>query len=110
MLHHFECPSTTPDIKGDWSLVFDWDDETGEVTGRDADHVLACFQEGSVPAHPIPWAWNLTSTKNKTDIAAVIGYDNLLPDVLKDFYPQIKNPFDGYIRDEAGKIIAQVCF
>ncbi|MDR3352307.1 MAG: hypothetical protein LBO00_04725 [Zoogloeaceae bacterium] len=112
MLHHFNCPprDNYREWSRDYSLVFDWDDETGEVTGRDADFVLGCFKDGSVSAHPIPWGWKLTSTKNKTDMAAVIGFDNELPDVLKGHYPRLEDDFDGNIRDMDGNVIGQVDF
>jgi hypothetical protein len=118
MLHHFNCPplDNYREWSRDYSLVFDWDDETGEVTGRDAEQILAAFRRGSTDAHPFPWGWKLTSTKNKTDMAAVIGFDNELPEVLKGHYPQYDEQaqfgadFDGYLRDEYGNIIAQVLF
>jgi hypothetical protein len=47
-------------------------------------------------------------------MAAVIGWNHELPDVLKDHYPQYEDEFgddfDGYLRDEDGKIIGEVMF
>ena len=94
MLHHFNCPDRHTYLEwakdSEYSLIFDWDDETGEVTGRDAKMILAEFRQGHTSIHPIPAVWDLTSTKNKTDMAAVVGFSNILPDVLKDHYPRLK--------------------
>jgi hypothetical protein len=87
--------------------VFDWDDETGEVTGRDAKYIFDSFSAGRAAAHPYPWSWYLTSTKNKTDMAAVVGWNHQLPDVLKDHYPQLEDdglPDEDYV-DEDGVIV-----
>jgi hypothetical protein len=105
MIHHFDCPATPSWIND--PLVFDWDDETGEITGPGAERVLECFKDGHVPAHPIPWNWDLTSPKSKTDLAAIIGYSHELPDVLKDHYPQLEEdewPDETYV-DEDGVVV-----
>ena len=108
MLHHFECEATLPKI---WdTLVFDWDDETGAISGRDADYVLNLFEGKTIAAHPRPCEWDLTSPKNRTDIAAIVGNCWRLPPELADFYPQLGGDYDGYIRDEAGNIIGEVVF
>jgi hypothetical protein len=109
MLYHFNCPHQHAyrEWSQDYSLVFDWDDETGEVTGRDAAWILAEFRRGHTDIHPFPSVWDLTSTRNKTDMAAVVGFDNELPDVLKDHYPQIKEddwPEEDYL-DKDGVIV-----
>ena len=92
MIHHFNCPAHLPDMYE--PLVFSWDDENGEVSGRDADTVLACFRGGVIDAHPYPWSWELTSTKNRTDIAAVIGNFYHLPPELKHDYPVCEADLD----------------
>jgi hypothetical protein len=89
MLHHFNCPTICGNPKVA-TLVFDWNDETGEVTGKDAEYIHDSFAAGNAAAHPYPWSWKLTSTKNKTDMAAVVGWNHVLPDVLKDHYPRLK--------------------
>ena len=45
---------------------------------------------GGIIAHPIPWSWEFSKEplKNKTDMAAIIGYEHQLPDDLIDFYPK----------------------
>jgi hypothetical protein len=108
MRHHFECEATLPRIYD--PLVFDWDDETGEISGQDATYVLECFDIKTISAHPMPCAWDLTSPKNRTDIAAIVGECWRLPPELADAYPKLGGDFDGYVRDEAGNIIGQVCF
>ena len=91
MIHHFACPHS---VFSEYRFVFDWDDTTGEISGRDAASVLKSFEEGYVPAHPIPADHILTSTKSKTDIAAIIGYSYILPPELEGYYPEINYNFD----------------
>jgi hypothetical protein len=107
MIHHFNCPESFG--SNDDPLIFDWDDETGEITGPSADFVLACFKHGNISAHPIPWDWDLTSTKSRTDIAAVIGSLWDLPPDFVDDYPKYEGG-DGAIRDEAGNVVGYVHF
>jgi hypothetical protein len=111
VIHHFNCPHLHSYLEwtrdSSHSLVFDWNDETGEITGRDAEFVQAAFQDGTVSTHPIPSSWKLASTKNKADMAAVIGFSHELPDVLKDHYPQIEEddwPEEDYI-DKDGVVV-----
>jgi hypothetical protein len=111
MLHHFDCLYSYKYLEWsqDYSLVFDWDDETGEVTGRDAERILAAFRRGYTDAHPIPSVWQLTSTRNKTDMAAVVGFDNDLPDVLKDHYPKIEDdwPEEDYVNEDGVLVLGR---
>jgi hypothetical protein len=107
VIHHFNCQGSPAWVRE--PLVFDWNDATGEVTGPGADFVLAVFKDGIVSAHPVPWSWDLTSTKNRTDIAAVIGSGWALPDELADDYPQCPEQ-DPYVRDMDGNIIGEVIY
>jgi hypothetical protein len=108
MIHHFNCHSSRA---GDQDpLVLDWDDETGEVTGPGADFVLAVFRDGIVGARPEPWSWNLTSTKNRTDMAAVIGSWWVLPKELAADYPKQEDDDDPYFRDMDGNRIGKVVY
>jgi hypothetical protein len=108
MIHHFNCPESFG--RNNRPLVFDWNDETGEVTGPGADYVLGCFADGSVGIHPHPAGWDLTSTKSRTDIAAVIGSHWAVPPDFVDDYPKLADDWDGNIRDEAGNVGGFVCF
>jgi hypothetical protein len=109
MLHHFNCPTTSgnPNIG---PLVFDWDDETGEVTGPSAEEILKKFKDGEVDAHPLPWSVSISSTKSRTDIAAVVGDNHVLPPELEDYYPQYEDDFDGNLLDMEGNVVGQVEF
>ena len=110
MIHHFDCPHVMPHI--DDQIVIDWDDDTGEITGPSAEEVLAEFKAGVVSAHPIPSSHVLASTKNRTDMAAVIGWNHRLPPELADHYPQVDEDadLDGAIYDEAGNVVGYVQF
>jgi hypothetical protein len=111
MLHHFECSPLVDYLETTTSsLVFDWDDETGDVTGRDAEFILAEFRSGCTSIHPRPATWDLTSTKNKTDLAAVIGDFWKLPPELADHYPQIEEddwPEEDYIDEDGVAVIGR---
>ena len=87
MKTHYELKPTGPHAQ---TLVFDWDVETGEISGPDAQRILRFAEYGSIEAHPTPWAWTFSKTplKNKTDMAAMVGFDHELPADLADFYPQ----------------------
>lgn len=110
MRHHFDCPSIYTWLPGEQPLVFDWDDETGEVTGPSAPEILLMFRVGKIDLHPMPWSGPLSSTKNRADIAAVVGLRHKLPPELADFYPQPVDSWDGIVRDKNGKIIARAEF
>ncbi|GHU08351.1 hypothetical protein AGMMS50225_06830 [Betaproteobacteria bacterium] len=108
MLYHFSCPSMSGNPNAG-PLVFDWDDETGEVTGPAAEEILSVFMRGEVDAHPLPWGVSISSTKNRTDMAAVVGCFHRLPPELADAYPQYKGG-DGAIRDLDGNILGYMDF
>ena len=108
MLHHFDCPDCVFPKEG-YDLVFDWDDETGEITGPSAETILDDFKKGYVSIHPIPSSYDLTSTKNKTDLAAIIGWRNVLPPELADYYPKVEN-IDPKVYDEAGNVVGFLVF
>jgi hypothetical protein len=86
----------------------EWDDQTGAVTGESAEIIkqwakfvlenggIACDElNGEIPA--------TDPLKNKSEFAALIGFDNL-PDSLKPFYPSSEYPgfvsFDDVTSDE----------
>ena len=71
-------------------LVFDWDEQTGEVSGPSAQWIKSLAASGSTDAHPAPGGWTFSSDplKNKTDMAAILGYEHQLPKELAAFYPR----------------------
>jgi hypothetical protein len=105
MIHHFNCPERFGSNSN--PLVFDWDDETGEITGPSAEFVLGCFADVAIDAHPRPRIWELTSTKSRTDIAALIGSSWVPPPDFVADYPKYEGG-DGAIRDEAGNVVDYV--
>ncbi|MDR2208852.1 MAG: hypothetical protein LBE22_07780 [Azoarcus sp.] len=109
MIHHFNCAHAMPHIVD--PLIFDWDEVSGEITGPSSERILSVFTSGSVSTHPIPSSHALTSTKNKTDLAAVIGWSHQLPPELSGYYPQLEDDeWDGSIRDDAGNVIGHAVF
>lgn len=106
MMHHFNLQPTVWHAKP-W--VFDWDDEAGEIFGPNANDVRAIASWGGVSAHPLPWAWEFSKNplKNKTDMAAIIGWEHRLPDELVDYYPRLPDddtPEETYV-DEDGIVV-----
>jgi hypothetical protein len=87
MFKHYECK---PIVWHQKPLVFDWDIDTGKIKGADAEKINQMADGGGIIAHPIPWSWEFSKEplKNKTDMAAIIGYEHQLPDDLIDFYPK----------------------
>lgn len=71
-------------------LVFDWDEQTGEVSGASAVWIKSLAASDSTAAHPAPWRWTFSAAplKSKTDMAAIVGYTHQLPEDLAPFYPQ----------------------
>ncbi|GHT83196.1 hypothetical protein AGMMS49960_17530 [Betaproteobacteria bacterium] len=110
MLHHFNCISESGN-PGIGPLVFDWNDETGEVTGPSAGEILAAFTRGYVSLHPDPREdRDLSSTRNRSDMAAVVGYLHRLPLALADAYPQLEEDTDPNIYDMEGNVLGQCIF
>lgn len=87
MIKHYECK---PLVWHQKPLVFDWDIDAGEITGADAQEIKRIAEGGGIMAHPMPWAWEFSKDplKNKTDVAAIVGYEHQLPDDLLEFYPK----------------------
>ena len=87
MIKHYECK---PIVWHQKPFIFDWDSDTGDIKGDDADEIKRIAEGGGITAHPIPWYWEFSNEplKNKTDMAAIIGYEHQLPDDLIDFYPK----------------------
>lgn len=92
MKKHYECQ---PAVWHEKPLIFDWDEETGEVDGPGADTIKERAAWAEVSAHPYGNAWELSKTplKSKTDMAAIIGYSWILPDDLAKFYPQFDEDY-----------------
>lgn len=74
------------------SLVFSWDDETGVVTGPDADYVVSTAQfakeRGSITSHPWPSTYYVTDPLHSlSDMAAVLGRSWHLTEELARHHP-----------------------
>lgn len=104
---HFDCapfsgnPLVTP-------LVFDWDEVAGTVSGPDAAYIQQIAQAGSVPLHPMPNRHDLSNAplKNRSDMAAIIGYQHRLPAELADAYPYVpESPASVEALDADGRVI-----
>ena len=87
---HFNCPTSSgnPNMR---ALVFDWDEDAGEVSGPDADYVRECASAGGVEIHPLPsyHAFSAEPLKSRADMAAIIGVWHRVPEDLRPWYPQV---------------------
>lgn len=73
-------------------LEFEWDAESGEVRGRDADKVrnmaVSAQKEGCMIGHPYPTTYDITDPLRKaSEMAALLGQEWTLPDELIREYP-----------------------
>lgn len=91
MIHHFELRSFTP---GYDTLILDWNDETGEVTGPGAAIVMEMATWPCVELHPLPGGHTLgpDPLRSKRDMAAILGSHWHCPRVLIRHYPRVRQP------------------
>lgn len=87
MKKHYICEHR---IQGEEPLVFDWDEEAGEVSGPSAEIILAMIRCPYIPKSPPPDCWYLSPEplKSKADMAAIIGVWHNLPEDLREHYPR----------------------
>ena len=89
MRHNLRFSSPLPGLMRQY--VLSWDDETGELSGENADDVkywaTVSVENGTIPCHDINGEIPATDPlKNKAEFCALMGFE-LLPDSLKPFYP-----------------------
>lgn len=90
-MKHYELdPCPWAKSRGEQPLVFDWDSETGDLSGEDAERIRQMAALGSTDAHPMRWAWEFgpEPLKDKTDMAAICGFLWELPEDLAPYYPK----------------------
>ncbi len=73
-------------------LEFEWNVESGELRGRDADKVRALVEaavkEGSIVGHPYPTSYDIADPLRKlSEMAVLLGQEWHLPDELSSAYP-----------------------
>ena len=84
-----------PWARSDTTLDFEWDEGTGELTGRDAEAVRAraaeALKRGYVPIEPIPATIEIRAPLiDRTEFAALLGGEYVLPAFLAAVYPRVK--------------------
>jgi hypothetical protein len=105
--HHGTCPlvadfhepaALKPRLWHEFPLVFDWDEETGKISGTFAARILAFAACRPAPLHPYPQSRDLSPEplKSKTNMAAIIGFHHELPEDLIGHYPRPWNPETAY--------------
>ncbi len=105
MKKHYECaPFPNTVFKNLPILIFDWDEETGEITGRDKAY-FDQFEPNEELHIPMPWpgfthVLSDSPFTSKQDMAAMIFFRYQVPDDLKKYRPRCKmseTPKGGYI-------------
>lgn len=81
-----------PFTAGERVREFDWDPETGDLSGPDAPWVRQCITDaldcGRVGAHPAPWSIAVSDPLHSlSEMAAVVGAQHRLPPELAAHYP-----------------------
>jgi hypothetical protein len=98
MKKHYVCNSRNKKME---PLVFDWDIESGEVSGPSAGVILEIAASGGVSIYPPPqyWAFGKEPLKDRYDMAAIIGAWHDVPEDLVEYYPGrfTPEPEDGVI-------------
>ncbi|HCU68154.1 MAG TPA: hypothetical protein DGF30_02775 [Desulfomicrobium sp.] len=91
MKKHYHCEHRT---QGEDPLVFDWDEETGEISGPSAGRIREFAACRAVPIYPPPNYWDLSPEplKSRVDMAAIIGIWHKLPEDLRGYYPHLPRP------------------
>lgn len=95
-------------------LFFEWDSETGMVSGTDAEIVRALVEKalaaGSVAIHPHPARYPIADPFTRPDeMAALLGGFWKLPLELADYYPRVsQSPESIQAVDESGQTIAEI--
>lgn len=109
MKKHFECVSINGRKE---KLVFDWDEETGEISGSGYKFFEEQLEEaeifdGYIGCHPHGMDHKLSDEpfKNKTDMAALIGYFYVLPEELEPYYPRFEVDEEQAERERRGESI-----
>jgi len=75
----------------------DWDPETGNLSGPQAEMIRSVAQEaqaaGIISIDPAPASFSITDPlKNRSEMAALLGNFWKLPPELADDYPVVENP------------------
>ena len=97
MKKHYECePFPNTLFKNLPVLVFDWDEETGEISGRDKAY-FDQFEPNEELHIPMPWpgfthVLSDSPFKSKKDMAAMILYRYQVPEDLEPFCPTWEPP------------------
>jgi len=105
---HLVCEPSTGN-KHYFTLDMLWDEEAGTLSGVGAEVIHEWIKVGSVGLHPHPGPAHTLSDdplRSRADMAAMIGFQHRLPDVLKDSYPQFDyddTPF--VVTDMDGNVI-----
>lgn len=84
---HYECPYGNDSFSD--RLIFDWDIETGEITGPSAGYFKGWKEGDEIDVMPHGWFHTLGKQpfKSKTDMAAMIGLLYKIPKDLEPYYP-----------------------
>lgn len=87
----FNCPPQ--DLGRVEALIFEWDQDAGQVTGPGAEVLQRMAARGWALFGPIPRAeWPLSDEpfRSATDLAALVGENWIVPPELLEHYPELE--------------------
>lgn len=107
MMQHYELQ---PAVWHAQPLVFDWDIDAGEVSGPGAKQILDAVGDGHVSYQALWHKFSADPLKSKTDMAAILIFQHVLPDELVPFLPMM--PDDGapdvsYVDDDGVEVVGR---
>ena len=99
MKHSFHCQPNGYEHGGafDMPLVFDWDEQSGAITGPGAVAIAALRRVGVVNYGPHPpgqWTFAEGAPLSATDLAAIVGHAWCVPEALLPHYPQWQDAYE----------------
>lgn len=94
-------------------LSFNWDSETGTLSGKDAqavqEMVTAAVKQGFTSLVPPPNSYDIDDPLTKPDqMSAVLGFNWQLPDDLQAAYPQLPEEPVIEVLDDNGAVVDTV--
>lgn len=104
-MKHYELRSSR-----NGTLIFDWDIETGAVTGPGAKQIMELAADGSIAYQPIWHTFSKEPLKNRTDMAAIVGAYHEVPPDLLPFFPVMEDdgiPDKSYVNEDGIEVLGR---
>ena len=69
-----------------------WDEEAGTVTGQGAEYIMRLATWDDIPrgySGFAPYKLSGNPLRNRVDMAAIVGCEHRLPEILRPYYPRL---------------------